>query len=107
MIDIHAEELVLLKEAAKLLPGRPHLATLYRWADEKAGGFKGIVLSTVYVGSKRFTSKQALQQFVEAVTAQRRGPTVPTPRAARQRQRDVADARQILAAKLRPRRTRA
>jgi len=107
MIDIHGEQLVLLKDAAKIVPGRPHLATLYRWADEKAGGFRGVVLETVPIGSKRFTSKEALQRFAEAVKRKTSGQAIPTPstRASRDKRRDVAAAQQVVRSALhRPRR---
>ena len=32
MIDFQKEHLRTLSEAARLLPGRPHVSTLHRWA---------------------------------------------------------------------------
>ena len=34
------ESLLTLKEAAKLLPGNPHYATLFRWAQKGCRGAK-------------------------------------------------------------------
>jgi hypothetical protein len=102
---------VLLKKAAKLFPNRPHLATLYRWADgvevvsrrgrraETAGQKTLVKLETLCIGDDRYTSKEAAQRFVEAYTAARDGePRTPAVRAARQRQRHVSEAKQRLAA---------
>jgi hypothetical protein len=106
MIDIHAEELVPLKKAAKLFPNRPHLATLYRWMDgvtvksrRRGAGEPTIVqLDTIAVGADRYTSKEAAQRFVEAYTAARDDKPVAAPiRATRERQRDVKEAKQRLA----------
>jgi hypothetical protein len=110
MIDMSTEELVLLKTAAKLFPNRPHLATLYRWADgvevvsrrgkraETAGQRTLVKLDTLVIGDERYTSKEAAQRFVEAYTVARDGePTVRLGRTSRERQRDVSQAREQLA----------
>src|SRR5262245_44673761 len=110
MIDMATEELVLLKKAAKLFPNRPHLATLYRWADgvevvsrrgrraETAGQKTIVKLDTLVVGDDRYTSKEAAQRFVEAYTAARDGERQsPAVRPTRQRQRDVSEAKKRLA----------
>ena len=58
MIDITTETLLSLLDAAKQLPGRPHVSTLYRW---RIRGVRGVRLETVLVVGRRFTSKEALQ----------------------------------------------
>ena len=73
MIDARSEELVSLREAARLLPRRrgdrrPHIATLYRWAKH---GLRGVVLETLQVGGTLCTSREALQRFFESLTAER------------------------------------
>jgi Protein of unknown function (DUF1580) len=57
------ESLISLVEAALQTPGRPHVSTVWRWATR---GFRGIVLETITVAGKRFTSKEALCRFFEA-----------------------------------------
>ena len=75
MIDMHVEQLVLLKRAAKLFPSRPHLATLYRWADgvqvaprrgrrkAKAGEPATVKLDTLVIGDDRYTSRETAQRL--------------------------------------------
>jgi hypothetical protein len=57
------ESHITLAEAARLLPGRPHSSTLARWALR---GVKGVRLETVKVGGRRFTSREAIERFIEA-----------------------------------------
>ena len=83
MIDIHAEQLVAVKEIPGYVPGRPHLATCWRWIQR---GCRGVKLDTVLVGGKRYTSTLALQTFVERTTAAADGTstvTASTPSAKR------------------------
>jgi len=49
MIDITTETLLSLLDAAKQLPGRPHVSTLYRW---RIRGVRGVRLETVLVGGR-------------------------------------------------------
>lgn len=65
-IDIETERTISLTEAAKSLPGRPHVSTLWRWVRE---GRRGVRLETVAVGGRRFTSREALRRFVDRVSA--------------------------------------
>ena len=87
MIDVATEELLSLSEAAKVTPGRPH------WQKR---GVRGVRLSTVIVGGRRFTSREAIEQFIAATTAAANGeaPPVRTPR---QRQRAIDAAERELA----------
>lgn len=67
MIDISAETIITLTEAAARLPRRrrgakPHVATVYRWAQR---GIRRIRLETVQVGGTKCTSVEALQRFFE------------------------------------------
>jgi hypothetical protein len=65
-IDPIAEELISLRDAARLLPGRrrgkkPSISCLYRWTT---AGCRGVVLESVNVGGTRCTSRQALARFI-------------------------------------------
>lgn len=75
MIDITSEKLLTLPEAAALLPGRPSVATLWRWRTK---GARGRRLESVVLGGKVFTSAEAIQRF-----ARHEGgadtPTIRTP----------------------------
>ena len=73
------ETLVTLTQAARMLPGHPHVSTLWRWCRR---GVKGIVLETYVVAGRRFTSTEALERFASATTAAANGepPPAQTPR---------------------------
>jgi hypothetical protein len=66
MIDLRSEELVALAEAGRHVPGRPHLSTIFRWAQKGVRG--GVRLETVVVGGRRFTSVEAICRFVAALS---------------------------------------
>jgi hypothetical protein len=61
MIDIETEQLCLLAEATKCVPGNPHISTLIRWWKR---GVKGVKLETLIVGGRRYTSVEAIQRFL-------------------------------------------
>ena len=95
MIDISSECVLTLTEAAKRLPRRragkrPHVATLYRWAQRC---LRGVQLETIQVGGTLCTSLEALQRFCERLT----DPNVqPTQRASAERQRSIRTAEKRL-----------
>ena len=60
MIDVTTEQLMYLAEAAAILPGRPSIATLWRW---RVKGVRGRRLESVVLGGRVFTSREALQRF--------------------------------------------
>jgi hypothetical protein len=94
MIDPFLEDLLTLSEAARLLPGRPHTSTLWRWIHK---GIKGCRLESIFVGGTRRTSKQALGRFFAATTAAADG-TAPIVRTPTQREKAIAAAEKELAA---------
>jgi len=69
-IDITTERLISLEEAAKLLPGRDggtvHYITVGLYARR---GKCGVRLESVLAGPRRCTSVEAVQRFIEAITA--------------------------------------
>ena len=60
------EKPLTLAEAATCFPKRPNPATLWRWRKK---GVRGVKLETVLIGGRRYVSRTALRQFIEAVTA--------------------------------------
>ena len=100
MIDISVEEISSLTEAAKELPGRrkgvrPNVATLYRWCQV---GVRGIRLEYIQVGATKCTSKEALQRFFDALTAQaEKTPAPQSPRMTATRRKQIEAAEQRLA----------
>lgn len=70
-IDFQTEEVVALRDAAKMLPPRhggknTHVSSLYRWAGK---GLRGVRLDTIKIGSVVCTSSEALQRFFERLSA--------------------------------------
>src|SRR5262245_66623007 len=92
--EVHGESLISLPEACRIIPGRPHLATVYRWFQRGVRG--GIKLETALVGGRRFTSREAVQRFVDRLSGDRSDALqLRTPR---QRQIAVEKANAELAA---------
>ena len=61
------DDLVPLTQAVKFIPGRPHVSTIWRWATQGVGN-PPIRLETSMVGGRRFTSRQAVERFVEQLS---------------------------------------
>jgi len=66
VISVFDDKLLSLGEAARQLPGRPSPCTLWRW---RARGVGGVRLKTILIGGRRFVSRQAIDEFVRALTA--------------------------------------
>ena len=92
MIDHEAEQLLTLTAAAQLLPGRPNVATLWRW---RTAGIRGVKLETFLFGGRRMTSREALRRFFEHTTAAADGLPIANGEtsAARERAIDRAEKR--------------
>jgi hypothetical protein len=93
-IDIDREELISFTAATKVCKSRPHVATVWRWSTI---GCHGVVLDSIVIGGRRFTSKEALERFISATDARAKGEPLPT-RTPKQRQRSIAAAEKILEA---------
>ena len=70
-MNIYEEHLLSFREAARLLPSSHsnktvHISTLHRWSTH---GIRGVRLETIKVGGARKTSREAIQRFVEALSA--------------------------------------
>jgi hypothetical protein len=94
MIDVETESLLSLADAAKALPGHPHITTLWRW---RKCGVRGVRLETVLVGGRRYTSREAVERFVAATTAVADGEPLPI-RTCKQRQWAIERAERELEA---------
>jgi len=64
MIDLN-EDLIPISQVPGEFPSRPHIATVWRWVTR---GVRGVKLATVHLGGRRFSSREAIQRFVEATT---------------------------------------
>lgn len=77
------EHLLTLSQAMHELPNRPSPSTAWRWYRK---GVHGIRLETTVIGGRRYTSREALDRFLSAVTSAADSEPI------RRRERD-ADAR--------------
>jgi len=91
-MDVFSQPVITLTEAAKRLPGRPHVSTLHRWRKRGVGGVK---LKTQKLGGRRVVAVSDLEEFIEAVTAAADGEPSP-PRTAKKRQRAIEAAEREL-----------
>lgn len=62
---LHDEKLLTLTQAAKLLPHRPHLSSVWRWVRQ---GVQGVRLEHVKVGRRLFTTEEAVKRFIARLT---------------------------------------
>ena len=90
MIDIASENVLSLSNATAHLPrrrkgSRPHISTLYRWAQR---GLCGVKLEVVQVGGTCCTSVEALQRFFDRLSGDGGAPMAPN----RKRVQEVATA---------------
>jgi len=92
-IDIHSDSLLTISQAAKSLPMRPNVSTVWRWVLQGCGGIK---LESILIGGRRLTSSEAIQRFADARTAQASGEPIPS-RTPRQRQAAIDRAERELA----------
>ena len=71
-IDYKIENLIPIAETPLWLQERFGLTvdrtTIYRWHSR---GVRGVKLETLQLGSKRFTSKEALERFIEATNSRK------------------------------------
>jgi hypothetical protein len=70
MISLMDEHKITLGEVPAEIPSRLgnrlHVSTVHRWATT---GVKGVILESIKIGGQRYTSKEALQRFVERCSA--------------------------------------
>jgi hypothetical protein len=92
-IDRTAETVIPITEASPHFPGKPHIATIWRWSLR---GVRGAFLETLVVGGRRFTSVEAIERFIARTNAVAAGPSVPA-QSPKQRQRQLAAADAVLA----------
>src|SRR5262245_44630800 len=89
------ERLLSLGDAALLLPHRPNASTLWRWASR---GYRGHRLEVIRIGSRAFTSREALERFVTAINSEPPPAHALPDGRARRRHTAAADAHARLSA---------
>lgn len=67
-----ASEALSLAEASKLIPGRPSIQTMRRWIGR--GLANGAKLESFRVGKRRFTTRQAVEDFLQSQNAEHANP---------------------------------
>lgn len=87
-IDTENENLLTITQAAKHCPGRPSVATVWRWV---LNGLRGIKLDSVKVDGRRYTSSEAIDRFISATTAHADGKPIPQ-RTPKRRKRETRKA---------------
>jgi hypothetical protein len=75
MIDVSRETMMPLSKAR--FPGRPHVATVWRWAMR---GVRGVQLESLLCGGVRYTSEEAVARFIALLNEHE--PPAPPHRAA-------------------------
>ena len=55
-----SSDYITFAEAAKMLPGQPHISTLHRW---RISGVRGVRLSTTLIGGRRYVQRSCIAEF--------------------------------------------
>ena len=58
------EDYLSLHDASAILPGSPHVNTIWRWAMR---GVRGHRLPTVLIGGQRFIAREALSDWIQRI----------------------------------------
>ncbi len=66
MISFDREHSLTLRQAAAMLPGNPNRSTMHRWAHH---GVRGVRLATILVGGRRYTTRDAIEKFITALSS--------------------------------------
>ncbi|MCA9057569.1 MAG: DUF1580 domain-containing protein [Planctomycetaceae bacterium] len=75
-INVETEKLITLGEACREFPPRGvSNATIARWIQK---GVKGIRLETILLGSRRYTSREAILRFIGALNSESHVETLMT-----------------------------
>ena len=89
MIDIATETVIPIAEAPQHIPGRPSLATVWRWV---LNGTRAGKLESFLIGGRRFTSLESIQRFAQQSTVAAAGDAPPPVRTSAQRERAIERA---------------
>ena len=68
-MQFDSEDLIPLAEAGQIIPGVRHPSTVWRWVNV---GRYGVKLESLEVGGVTYTSRSAIQDFCEEITAAKR-----------------------------------
>ena len=62
-INIDVEQLLTAKQACEVFPTPVSMPTVWRWMLK---GTRGVVLESIRIGGRRYTSVEACSRFIEA-----------------------------------------
>lgn len=85
------QQFISITEAAKLVPGRVHISTCWRWINR---GVRGHRLQTWMIGGLRKTTREALEDFLARLNPD--AARVASVSTTRQRERAIAAAEREL-----------
>lgn len=89
MIDVQTETILTAKQACAAFPKHVSLPTLWRWMLK---GTRGVVLESIRIGGRRYTSAEACSRFIQASAED-----TPSPeRKKQQRSMAMKQARAVL-----------
>ncbi|MDZ4684032.1 MAG: DUF1580 domain-containing protein [Planctomycetaceae bacterium] len=77
------KDAIPLTKAADFVPGRPHSATIWRWATK---GVRGVKLASWVSGGKRVTTLAAIEEFLRRLNAGAESPDSPDDAVRRSRE---------------------
>ncbi len=90
MTNILEQELITVTQAAKSIPTRPHIATVWRWIER---GCRGHRLQSWLIGGQRYTSLAAIEEFLQRINSDS---ARSAPMTAKTRERAIAQAEREL-----------
>lgn len=94
----NGETLITLNDAIAYFPNRPHIKLVYRWRRK---GVDGVVLESVRVGRRWYTSAQAIKRFLERQNPHLQQPEPPpTTKRPNSRSLDAASSNERLKKRL-------
>jgi hypothetical protein len=83
-------DLIPVSKAGQFIPSRPSRATVWRWVLK---GIRGHRIETVFVGSRRYVTREAIAAWLAAINSQDQ----PPPRVSSdQRERQAKNALDVL-----------
>lgn len=91
---IETENLISFRDAPRVIPGRPALSQVYRWAMR---GLRGVRLEWMQVGGRRYTSREALSRFYAATTTAAGGESADRYPPSKTRKMEIVAAERELA----------
>jgi hypothetical protein len=65
LTNLPEDHLFSLQEVTRIIPKRPHVSTVWRWATR---GVRGVRLKTHLIGGRRFVANADLSEFIDRLS---------------------------------------